>query len=236
MIVASGSSERAFPGPAVDLARRLGLEGTPAIDLPMPSAGALFALALAARLAPAEGPILVAAAECMSRIVMRDPLDRSTAILFGDGAGACLVSPEAGRVEIRDFMLCSDGAYSEDLKLEHSRPLEMNGPAVILQASRKLPRVIGDLLERNRLAPAGVDAFLLHQANQNLLDRVARSLSVPAEKVFTNIARYGNTSSASMLIATAEWERANGFRPQAPVVLAAFGAGFNWGALLAVGS
>ena len=73
--------------------------------------------------------------------------------------------------------------------------------------------------------------FLLHQANQNLLMRVAKSLGVPAERVYSNVARYGNTSSASMLIAAAEWSQAN---PAAgPVVFSAFGAGFHWGALLA---
>jgi 3-oxoacyl-[acyl-carrier-protein] synthase-3 len=236
IIMASGSAERQFPGPGVQLACRLGLQGTPVIDLPLPSTGALFALALAEKFAADYGSVLVVAAECMSRIVLREPLDRNSAILFGDGAGACLVRTDNGIAEICDSILCTDGTYSEDLRLEFSRPLEMNGPVVILQASRKLPRVITDLLGKNSLSPADVDAYLLHQANQNLLDRVARVLQVPAEKFFSNIHRYGNTSSASMLIAAAEWHATVGFRPAVPAVFAAFGAGFHWGALLVRGS
>ena len=112
----------------------------------------------------------------------------------------------------------------------------MDGRAVILQASRKLPRVITELLERNQLAPGAVSAFLMHQANQNLLDGVARALRVSTERFFSNIRRYGNTSSASMLIAAAEWQASAGFREGEPVVFVVFGAGFHWGALLAVGT
>jgi 3-oxoacyl-[acyl-carrier-protein] synthase-3 len=236
IVVASGSVGRQFPGPSVELACRLGAQGIPTVDLPLPSTGSLMGIALAERFAARQSRVLVVAAERMSRIVMREPVDRNTAILFGDGAGACLVSQEAGLAEIRDFILCSDGTYSEDLRLEFGRPLEMNGPSVLLQAARKLPRVIADLLARNQLHPSDVAGFLLHQANQNLLDRVARSLGVPEQRLFTNIRRYGNTSSASMLIAAAEWQEAHGFQPHVPVVMAAFGAGFHWGALLVTGA
>ncbi len=106
----------------------------------------------------------------------------------------------------------------------------MNGLTVILQASRKLPTVIREALDHVGIPPAEVATFLVHQANQNLLVRVAKSLGVPAERVFSNIARYGNTSSASVLIAAAEWDRQN--PPAGPVVFAAFGAGLHWGALV----
>ena len=236
IVSASGSAERQFPGPAVTIAVRLGIPGVPAIDLPMPSSGALFGIALASRFPAGEGPVLVVAGERMARIVRREPADKNTAILFGDGAGACVVDPGAGAAEIRDCLLQSDGANSEDLRLEFGGALEMNGPSVLLHAARKLPRAISDLLGRNRIAPSEVGAFLLHQANQNLLDRVARALQVPPDRVFSNIRRYGNTSSASLLIAAAEWQEAAGFSPRMPVVLAAFGAGFHWGALLAAGT
>ena len=114
-------------------------------------------------------------------------------------------------------------------------PLEMNGRAVILQASRKIPRAIGELLERHHIAAGDVEAFVMHQANQNLIDGVARALGVPAARFYSNIRRYGNTSAASMLIAAAEWSREAGFRAGVPVIFAGFGAGFHWGALLARG-
>lgn len=235
VIVASGTGERAFPGPACTAARLLGAAGVPAIDLPMASAGSLFGMALAARLAPAYGAVLVIGAERMSRVVLREPREKGVAILFGDGAGACLISPDAGQAEIVDSVLASDGAFAEDLFLENGAPLKMHGRSVILHASRKIPAAIRSVLHRYSIPAADVQAFLLHQANQNLMDKVAATLGVAPERFFSNIRRYGNTSSASMLIAACEWRRQEGFRAGAPVVFAAFGAGFHWGALLARG-
>jgi 3-oxoacyl-[acyl-carrier-protein] synthase-3 len=234
LMVASGSSERRFPGPAASVAHRLGLDSVPALDLPMASAGSLFGMALASKLTETYGNILVVAAEKMSSVILRQPMNPSTCVLFGDGAGACLVSAKAGLAQVVDSALYSDGSFAEDLKLELERPLEMNGRTVILQASRKIPRAVVELLERNGRAAADVGYFLMHQANQNLIIRIAAALGVGAEKFYSNIRRYGNTSSASMLIAATEWSRQSGFPVGVPVVFATFGAGFHWGALLCV--
>lgn len=230
VMVASGTSARSFPGPAVSVAERLGATPAAAIDLPMASAGSLFGLALAARLA--RGPILVIGAEKMSSVVEREPLEKGVAILFGDGAGACVVHPQRGLLKVLDSELCSDGAFAEDLKLEHGQPLAMNGRVVILQASRKIPAAIASVLTRNQRAAAEVPVFLMHQANQNLIDRVAQALGVEPARFYSNIRRYGNTSSASMLIAASEFFAAQQLPPAQPVIFAAFGAGFHWGALL----
>lgn len=235
LVVATGSGPRRFPGPASEVAQRLGLEQIPALDVAVASAGSLIGMILGDSLAPAYGTVLVLAAEKMSSVVLREPADRNTAILFGDGAGACLLSNERGAARILDHVLHSDGAFAEALKLAGDGTLSMDGRSVILQASRKLPRVIAELLDRRRVAAADVAAFLMHQANQNLMDGAARALRVPGERFFSNIRRYGNTSSASMLIAAADWQAEAGFRPGEPVVFAAFGAGFHWGAVLAVG-
>jgi 3-oxoacyl-[acyl-carrier-protein] synthase III len=234
IIVASGSAPPGFPGPAAEVAARLGLESTPAIDVPMASAGGLFGMVMAADMAAHFGDVLVIGAEKMSAVIETGPLDPNTAILFGDGAGAVLVSARPGPFEILDTVLHSDGQYRESLAFDWSAPLRMNGLSVILQAARKLPSSIQEVLTRQKMAAADVKAFLLHQANQNLLVRVAKSLGVPAERVYSNVARYGNTSSASMLIAAAEWSQAN--PPAGTVVFSAFGAGFHWGALLARGA
>jgi 3-oxoacyl-[acyl-carrier-protein] synthase-3 len=130
----------------------------------------------------------------------------------------------------------TDGAFAEDLRLPFDAPLHMNGRAVIMQASRKIPRAIAEVLERRKVAACDVDTFLMHQANQNLIDGVARALSVPSSRFYSNIRRYGNTSAASMLIAAAEWSQAAGFRRDQHVVLAGFGAGFHWGAMLVRGA
>ena len=233
VMVASGSAERSFPGPAAEMALLLGIPGTPALDVPMASAGSLFALGLAARLAASVGPILVIGAEKMSSIALREPMERGVAVLFGDGAGAALVTPDHGLLELIDVELASDGAYAADLCLEPGKPLTMNGRSVILQAARKVPAAIRAVLERHAIAPPDVAAFLMQQANQHLIVKIAAALGVPAARCYSNIRRYGNTSSASMLIAAAEWLRESPPAPGAPVVFAAFGAGFHWGAVLA---
>ena len=231
ILVASGSARPGFPGPAAQVAAQLGLENTPAMDVPMASAGGLFGMAMAAQMAGHFGDVLVIGAEKMSAVIESGPLDPNTAMLFGDGAGAVLIGARPGRWEILDTVLHSDGHYRDDLKFDWSAPLHMNGLTVILQAARKLPSAIEEVLKRQNMGAGDVAAFLLHQANQNLLTRVAKALGVPAERLFSNVARFGNTSSASMLIAAAEWSQAN--PPAGSVVFSAFGAGFHWGALLA---
>jgi 3-oxoacyl-[acyl-carrier-protein] synthase III len=228
IIVASGSAERRFPGPGSTVAAALGLNLTPVIDLPLASAGSIFGLSLASRLAGFYGDVLVIAAEKMSAVIEGASADRNTAILFGDGAGAALVSSRPGRFEALDSVLHTDGAYREDLALDWGSALRMNGLTVILQAARKLPAVIGEVLERQNIAATDVAQFVMHQANQNLITRVAKGLGVDPSRMFSNVAKYGNTSSASMLIAAAEWTPEPG-----PVVFAGFGAGFHWGALVA---
>ncbi len=235
VIVSSGSFERRFPGPAATVAHQLGVAQTPALDLPIASAGSLFGMALGATLAEKHGNVLLVAAEKMSTVVAREPADSGVAILFGDGAGACIIAAGSGPTHIVDYVLHSDGAFAEDLRLDFDAPLAMNGRSVIIQASRKIPSVIAELLEKNRQPAAAVEVFLMHQANQNLIDRVARALEVEPAKFYSNIRRYGNTSSASMLIAAAERWQDPGPRPGQLVCFAAFGAGFHWGALLAEG-
>jgi 3-oxoacyl-[acyl-carrier-protein] synthase-3 len=232
ILFSSGSAERAFPGPASVLAQKLGLTATPAIDIPVASAGSLIGLAFANDLAPRYGNILVVASEIMSRRI--SDADPDTAILFGDGAGACIVSPEKGFARIADTTLFTDGNYADALQLQHGGSIQMKGLDVIVQASRKIPRSIEDLLTRNQLKPADVGVFLMHQANVNLIRKVATALSIPEDRFFRNIERYGNTSSASLLIAASEWHAANPTPPTSPIVFAAFGAGFNWGAILAL--
>jgi 3-oxoacyl-[acyl-carrier-protein] synthase-3 len=244
VMVTSGSASRGFPGPAAEVASRLGLSAAPAIDLPMASAGSLFALALARQMTERHGAVLVIGAEKMSALIESAPLDANTAILFGDGAGAALVSAhpysQSGvpQRRILDAVIHSDGQFREELRWTPGEALAMNGLSVILQASRKMPAAISELLARHGIEAGEIAAFLMHQANLNLLARVAKTLGVERDKVFTNVERYGNTSSASMLIAAAEWSAADpapGNPAPGPIVFAAFGAGFHWGALLAGG-
>jgi 3-oxoacyl-[acyl-carrier-protein] synthase-3 len=232
IIVASGSGALGFPGPAAEVATRLGTGLAPALDLPIASAGGLFGLALGMRLAGSHGLILVIAAEKMSAVLEGAPLDPNTAMLFGDGAGAVLIAPDSGKWRLLDAVLHTDGSFRGDLRWAAAGPLEMNGLSVILQASRKLPAAIQEVLAKQSRSAGEVGTFLLHQANLNLLTRVAKALSVPMEKIPTNLERYGNTSSASILITAAEW--AAGDPPSGPAVFAAFGAGLHYGAVVAI--
>jgi 3-oxoacyl-[acyl-carrier-protein] synthase-3 len=233
ILVASGSSDRFCPGPASQIAASLGLASTPALDIPVASAGSLIGLALAAQLAPTVGRVLVVGAEIMSRRVALNPEGKNTVILFGDGAGAALVDAETGFARIADSCLFTDGTAADILFVQDGH-FHMDGSAVIMHASRKMPRAINELLTRNQITPGEVEAFLLHQANLNLITRVAAAVKVPRERFFTNIARYGNTSSASLLIAAAEWHSGQTAALAGPLVFSAFGAGLNWGALLAL--
>jgi len=234
LIVASGSAERQFPGPAATVAHRLGLGTTPALDLPVASAGSLIGMALGSRLAEAQGPVLVIGAEIMSRVAMRPPVNRDTAILFGDGAGACLIGPDGGFARVLDSLLFTDGSFADSLRLDFNLPLAMDGRTVILQAARKIPRAIEEVLKRNGWSAQQVQVFVLHQANLNLILKVAQALQVSETKFCSTVRRHGNTSSASMLMAAAEWWREGRIEPGLPIVFSAFGAGFHWGALLAV--
>ena len=231
ILVSSGTAERRFPGPASAIGLALGIPGVPAIDLPLASAGSLFGLSLASQLAPTYGNVLVVASEILSRVIRLEPEFKDTAILFGDGAGACVVSRDSGIAGIADSILASDGAQADALQLPFGQSIVMDGRSIIMQVSRKLPRVIGEVLERNHVAAADVEVFLLHQANRNLFSRVAKTLNFPEERIYCNLDRFGNTSSASMLIAAAEWY-GQGRTISKPVVFGAFGAGLNWGAVL----
>lgn len=235
VIVASGTADRCWPGPAAAVARALNLGTVPAIDLPMASAGGLFGLALASELCAQHGDVLVVAAELMSSVVTREGTHPNVAVLFGDGAAACLVSRSTGQARIIGSALHSDGSFDQALQLGFSTPLQMDGRTIIMQAGRKLPQVIMELLDAHSVSKDRVGTFLLHQANRNLLKQVAAALNVRESQLFSNIAQYGNTSSASVLIALAEWTTQEGFQPDAPVVVAAFGAGLHWGAVLLAG-
>jgi 3-oxoacyl-[acyl-carrier-protein] synthase-3 len=131
-----------------------------------------------------------------------------------------------------DVRVASDASFCDALRMDFGGPLQMEGRTVILQASRKLQAAITDIVSRNGIAIADVGLFLFHQANLNLLRQVGRSLQISEDKVFINLDLYGNTSAASLLIAASEaWDQGR-FRIDAPVVMAAFGAGLSWGAAL----
>ena len=164
VILSSATSSQRFPGPASRWRSASAWPVYPPSTSRWP-APLLFGLALASQLAPVYGTVLVAAAEKMSGPASSEPLDRNVAILFGDGAGACLVTHSPGTLEIVDSVLHSDGTYADDLRLPFSGPIHMDGRTVILQASRRMPGAIRELIDRHSVDAASVHSFLLHQAN-----------------------------------------------------------------------
>lgn len=229
LLVGTGTPQRQFPGVSADLQRRLGFQGL-ALDVHLASCGGLVALVLAAELASRLGPVLVVASEKMSEVVQRHPA-KETTILFGDGAGACVVSPDPGFLEVRDWIASSDGTFAEDLCMDPGGPLVMNGRQVIMQANRKLTGAVRSLLARTGTPAGDIGLFLFHQANLNLLRQVAKTLGIGEDKVFVNLETRGNTSSASLLIAASEAQDQGRFRSGEAGLMAAFGSGFTCGAL-----
>jgi 3-oxoacyl-[acyl-carrier-protein] synthase-3 len=231
IIVGTGTPDRQFPGISAELQKRLDAAGIPAFDIHLASVGGLFALCIAREMCERYGPVLVVASERMSDIMARAPRVKETAILFGDGAGAAIVAPGSGPIEIVDARIQSDATYSDDLSLAFGETLHMTGRTVILQAHRKLSESVTGLLLRNGLTVDAINLWLFHQANLVLINQIGKSLKIPRERVFVNVDRYGNTSSASVLIAAAEAHRESLLRT-GHVVLAAFGSGMIWGSML----
>jgi len=231
IVVGTGTPHRQFPGVSASLQQRLGVVDIPAFDIHLASVGGFFALATAVDLCPRYGPILVVGAELMTRVMAREPRAKETAILFGDGAGACVVAPGDGPFAVVDIRMQSDGTFADELSLEYGGAFTMNGRTVILQANRKLRQSITELLGRNGLAAGDVDLWLFHQANVNLLRQVGKALGIPEDRVPLTLPRYGNTSAASLFIAAAEAQAEGRFRP-GHAVMAAFGAGMGWGSAL----
>jgi len=232
IIACTGTPHRQFPGVSAEVQKRLHAPVIPTFDLHLASIAGLYGLALAHRVCDAWGPTLVVAAEAMTRALAQGPRVRETAILFGDGAGACVVIPGEGPLAIRDVRVSSDATFSEALRMEFNSTLQMEGRTIIMHAVRKLARAVAELLEANSLRVDQVGLFLFHQANLRLLERLMQELKIDRHQCFLNLDQYGNTSSASWLIAASEAHQAGLLHPGMKVVIAAFGAGLSWGAAL----
>jgi 3-oxoacyl-[acyl-carrier-protein] synthase-3 len=232
IIACTGTPHRQFPGVSAEVQKRLNAPGIPAFDVHLASISGLYGVALAHKMCEQWGPTLVVAPETMTRALALGPRVKETAILFGDGAGACLVVPENGALTIRDIRVASDATFSEALRMDFGSTLQMDGRTIIMHAVRKLARAVAELLENNSLRVDQIGLFLFHQANMRLLERLMKELKIDASQCYVNIEKYGNTSSASWLIAASEAKAAGLLKSGMKVVIAAFGAGLSWGAAL----
>jgi 3-oxoacyl-[acyl-carrier-protein] synthase-3 len=231
VIVATCTPDQAIPATAPLVAGALGATRAGALDVNAACTGFLSALDLACAQVEAGRAenALVIGADIMSRLV--DPTDRRTAALFGDGAAAVVVSG-AGEARIGPTVLRSDAAGAPHIhSTGHQREsLEMDGHETFKAAVARLAEVTLEALAAADRHPAEVDLFVYHQANGRILTAVGEKLGLPPEKVVNAIASLGNTSAASIPLALAAAERDGRLVAGSRVLLAAFGAGFTWGA------
>ncbi|HLT15351.1 MAG TPA: beta-ketoacyl-ACP synthase III [Acidimicrobiales bacterium] len=226
VVLATSTPDEAMPATASVVQQELGVRGG-AMDLNAACSGFVYALVTADGLLRAGlDRVLVIGAETMSRIVDWD--DRSTAILFGDGAGAVVVERSEGPGRLLGFDLGSDGTLRHILHAPVGGTIEMDGPEVF----RRAVRVMVDSAER-ALADAGVGVddlalFVPHQANVRIIDAAARRLGIPEPKVATNLAAVGNTSAASIPLVLTEAAAAGRLTAGDLVLTIGFGAGMSW--------
>jgi 3-oxoacyl-[acyl-carrier-protein] synthase-3 len=240
LIVATVTPDMAFPSTGAILADRLGATSAAAYDLSAGCTG--FVYALAQGYAMVAGGLahraLVVGGDLLSRIL--DWEDRSTVVLFGDGAGAVVLEtvPEQGFV---GFELGADGAGGENLWLpgsgsrrfdESEKYVKMNGREVFRFATRILVQSAEDLLAKCEVSIDDVDLYIPHQANMRIIDHATKKLGVPSDRVVINVDRYGNTSSGSIPLALADAAADGRLRPGQLVLMTGMGAGLTWGSAL----
>jgi 3-oxoacyl-[acyl-carrier-protein] synthase III len=247
LIVATATPDMVFPATACLIQDDLGLEGTWGFDLSAACSGFLYALTTGAQFVAAgvHRRVVVVGSDLMSAII--DPQDRTTAVLFGDGAGAVLLEPAEPGFGMLDFHHRVDGSGRQDLLMPAGgslRPasqetvarrehfLRQNGRVVFKFAVSQMADCVETLLGRNGLTPADIAMVVPHQANQRILDATAERLGLPPERMATVLARYGNTTAATLPLALEDVVLAGRVKRGDLMVLVAVGAGFTVGATL----
>ncbi len=246
IVVGTVTPDRQFPSTACMVQQALNADNAAAFDVSAGCTGFLYALTVAdnAIRSGTCGIALVLGVERLSAIL--NWRDRSTCVLLGDGAGAVVVAPTTEQDGILSTHLRSDGTFWELLyssdgnsytpeilqSIEDIKPfhLRMDGNRLFKRAIEYLSSIANEALQRNSLSSEDIDLLVPHQANIRIIQATAKNLRIPMEKVYTNIHRYGNTSSASIPIALdeANWEGL--LKKGDHVLLVSFGAGLTWGA------
>lgn len=246
LIVTTATPDRWLPSTACDLQSLLGASNAFAYDLSAACTGFLYGVSMGEGfLAAGRGDVaLVVSTEKMSAIV--DWTDRATCVLFGDGAGAAVLRRSEDERGILSSHHGSDGALAEllyrpaggvrqalDLEALERKDhmLKMHGREVFKNAVRNMAEASDIALQKAGLTAADVDLMVPHQANIRIIEATARYAGIPMEKVFVNVDRYGNMSSATVPVALDEAQEQGRLGPGAIVLSAAFGAGLTWGAM-----
>lgn len=250
IFAATTTPPRLCPSLACLIAGKLGCRHVMAMDCNAACTGFLYGLSLVrAQLAvQPDARILLICAEALTRRL--NWTDRSTCVLFGDGAGAVVCSSEANGAlfSLTDVLCSSDSTaglntlitigggsaqtYSLGQRIDEDFFLKMQGREVFKHAVRAMTSVCNTLLDRNDMDIDDIQLFIPHQANLRIIEAVGQRLSISSDRVFTNVDAYGNTSSASVPIALCEAWRTGRVADNAALLLTAFGAGLTWGAAL----
>ena len=247
IILATSTPDDLF-GTACQVQAAIGAARAVAFDLTAACSGFVFGVVTAAQFirTGTYKNVVVIGADLLSRWV--DWEDRTTCVLFGDGAGA-VVMQACDRNRLLGFEMHSDGSMNGCLNLAYTAEavpltegvttqkgtftaITMNGREVYRFAVSRVPEVLEKTLFHAGLAADDIDWLILHQANQRILDAVAKRLKLPAERVVSNMAKHGNTSAASIPIALDEWVRAGKIQSGDKIAMSGFGAGLTWGAAL----
>lgn len=246
VLLATCTGDYPLPATACLIQHRLGATRAAACDISAACCGFVYALSVAdAYIKTGMRHVLVIGSEVMSAIT--DWTDRNTCILFGDGAGAAVISADEGDRGILSSHLRSDGALceliavpgggsrlppSEKVIAERMQYIKMKGNETFKVAVRTLEEIARETLAANHLTVADLDLYVPHQANIRILKAVAERLGLPLEKVMLNLDRYGNTSAASIPIALDEAVQQGRIKDGSLVMLGAFGAGLTWASAL----
>lgn len=232
-----------FPSTSCFIQEKIGASNAGAFDILAACAGFIYALSVAKNfiISGTSKTVLVVGAECLSKIT--DYTDRSTCILFGDGAGAAIVQSSNGKREIVTTHLCADGSMANLLTLpaggsklpasretveSRSHYIQLKGKEVFKVAINNMVDVITKTVSENNMKIEDIDMIIPHQSNMRIIESAMEKLKLPKERVYVNIDRYGNTSSASIPIAIDEIEKKKVLKPGNNVLLVAFGGGLTW--------
>jgi len=239
IVVATTTADLVFPSTAALIQNRLGIRHGAAFDIQAVCSGFIYGLAVTDGLL--KGGVfsraLVIGAETMSRILNWE--DRTTCVLFGDGAGAWVLERSEGETGLLGYDLRCEGRYSDLLKTsggisstQSSGHLTMEGPTVFKHAVMKISNSMARLIERENVAIDDIDWFVPHQANQRILEGVADKLGISRDRVISTVARHGNTSAASVPLAFSQAVSDGRIKSGDLCLLEALGGGLTWGSAL----
>jgi 3-oxoacyl-[acyl-carrier-protein] synthase-3 len=252
IIFATLSPDYTFPGSGVLLQRELRLNEIPALDVRNQCSGFIYALSVADQFIKTGmyDHVLVVGSEIHSSGLDMTTRGRAVSVIFGDGAGAAVVSPAEDTGQgILSTHLHAQGEFAEELAAIDPGSIKdprltkemidegtiypyMNGSTVFKHAVSRFPEVIMEALQHNGYTPNDIDMLIPHQANLRITSFIQQKMGLPPEKVFSNIQRYGNTTAASVPIALSEAVEQRKVKPGDLVCLAAFGSGFTWASAL----